>query len=246
MSTVSTAIPPHAAPQPSDEVLAVRARAGDQGAFATLYQRHRSALRGYAWRMVRRRELAEEVCTEAFVKLLQGAWRPCGSVRSFLFTVVHRHCIDLLRSRKRRVRLLPGAVATAVESGSPEASLVAGERRAGLERAAEGAGAPRPVGEGSELLPGERLLVRVSTTAAGSIALFEQRGEAWTRVSPEGWRVDAGQHALGGDQPLAWRSEAGSGAARYVAMLCHDEPGLASGLSQPGCAFDSVLVTWSE
>jgi RNA polymerase sigma-70 factor (ECF subfamily) len=52
---------------------------------------------GYAQRMLGRRELAEEVCVDVFTRILEGAWRPTGRFRPFLFTLVHRACIDRLR-----------------------------------------------------------------------------------------------------------------------------------------------------
>ena len=81
----------HEPPPPTaDDVLIARWRAGEPDAFEQIFNRYRDRLTAYAWRMVRRRELAEELCLEAFARVVAGAWKPTGSFRSFLFTVVHR------------------------------------------------------------------------------------------------------------------------------------------------------------
>ena len=71
---------PSARPGPADETLLIAWRRGDEVAFETLFERHKGPLTSFAWRMLRRREEAEEVCLEAFTRVIEGAWRPGGSV----------------------------------------------------------------------------------------------------------------------------------------------------------------------
>ncbi len=103
-----------------DEALLLAWRAGDEAAFRVLFDRYRTRVTGYAWQLVRRQEVAEEICLEAFCRVLEGAWRPGGSFRSFLYTVVHRLCLDALRRRGRRDRALLKLRAGPREGAGPE------------------------------------------------------------------------------------------------------------------------------
>lgn len=121
---------------PSDEDLLHAYRAGDEAAFGVFYERHRERLLLYAWRMLRRREEAEEVCAEVFVVVARGREPIVRSARGFLFTIAHRRCLDRLRRRERwsKLRLLLPAREPAAAS-APEAVLVLDERRRRLEAA---------------------------------------------------------------------------------------------------------------
>ena len=89
----------------SDEELVEQVVAGDQTAFACLYDRHAAVAYGLALRIVRSRSLAEDVVQDAFV----SAWRTAGrfraaqaSGRSWILMLVHRRAVDAIR---REVRL---------------------------------------------------------------------------------------------------------------------------------------------
>ncbi len=90
----------------TDVELYNRYLAGDETAFGELYSRYRAGVIGYVWRMVGRQDVAEDICTETFLKVLDGAYKPPASFRSFVFTVAHRRAIDRLRNRQRRDNLL--------------------------------------------------------------------------------------------------------------------------------------------
>lgn len=90
-------------PDPSDVQLVDRFQAGDDGAFRELYRRWRRPAASYARRLVGDVD-AEDAVTDAFVKVVEGAYSPTGSFRSFLFTVVRRNCLDHLRRRGTRDR----------------------------------------------------------------------------------------------------------------------------------------------
>ena len=130
---MNTPLPVHAAP--SDEALLAAFRGGDEAAFSSLFLRHRDRVVGYATRMLGRREEGEEVCVEAFCKVVEGTWRSGGSFRGFLFTVTHRRCLDRLRRRgtaRRRQQRVEGPARAAVD---PEARMIEGARRRRLEAA---------------------------------------------------------------------------------------------------------------
>lgn len=120
---------------PTDEALVADFRGGDTTAFNRLFDRYRDRVIGYGWRLLRNREEAEEVALEAFCRVLEGAWAPGGSFRAFLFTVVHRLCLDRLRKRQRTARFARLWRAAESSGVSPEDSVVADERHRALERA---------------------------------------------------------------------------------------------------------------
>lgn len=77
---------------------------GDEGAFREFYGRHAKTALGFAVRVLRDRELAEDAVQEAFL----AAWRQAGSYRaerskpvSWLLTFVHRRAVDRVRSQQR-------------------------------------------------------------------------------------------------------------------------------------------------
>ncbi|MCB9677395.1 MAG: sigma-70 family RNA polymerase sigma factor [Alphaproteobacteria bacterium] len=91
----------------SDADLVLAFQNGDDSAFAELYARWRPRATAYAVRMVGSPEEAEELVTEAFVTLVEGRFAPTGSFRSYLFTVLQRKCLDHLRRRGTRGKVLP-------------------------------------------------------------------------------------------------------------------------------------------
>lgn len=122
----------------TDEALVERFRAGDELAFTALFRRYRDRAASYAFRMTGRAEEADEICLEAFTRVLEGAWRPDGSFRGFLFTVVHRLCVDRLRSRSRAIRAERRMEALPLVTTSVDERLALSEDQARLTEALEG------------------------------------------------------------------------------------------------------------
>ena len=84
-----------------------RVVAGDREAFAELYDRHAAVLLGFLMRMLRRRETAEEILQEAFVKAWKHAarYRPeRAAPRAWLLTMARSSAIDRIRSSQARAR----------------------------------------------------------------------------------------------------------------------------------------------
>lgn len=125
-------------PDPSDESLVSAFHGGDDRAFEQLYDRYNARITSYAARLLQRREAAEDVCTETFVRIVQRRWSPTGSFRSYLFTIAHRLCLDRLRARKRRTRLLGFLDRRGFTEVTAEDHLVLGQREARLQRAIAG------------------------------------------------------------------------------------------------------------
>ncbi len=88
---------------PTDEALLHRVAAGDEGAFATLYDRLGRVAYSFAYRMLGYGDGAEDVVQEAFLSI----WRAAGSfdvekgnARTWLMSVVHHRAVDTLRRRR--------------------------------------------------------------------------------------------------------------------------------------------------
>lgn len=124
---------------PSHDIELITAwRRGSEPAFSELVERHGAAIKGYALRMLRNREQAEDVYADTFVRVAQskGTWQDRGSVRSWLFTIAHRLCIDVIRKRRTVRDTSKQVLQLQLERGwtpSPEAAAALGERVAWLE-----------------------------------------------------------------------------------------------------------------
>jgi RNA polymerase sigma-70 factor (ECF subfamily) len=121
-------------PDPSDEDLLAAHLAGERGAFEVLWGRHRGALLGYGTRMLGDHAEAEEVVHEAFLRAASGRWRPDGRLRAWLFTVVHRQCLDRLR-RRRKLTSVIARLWTSAAADGPEEAVLRDEAETALERA---------------------------------------------------------------------------------------------------------------
>ena len=82
---------------PSDVELITAARAGDAGAFATLYARHADAARRLARTLCRRRADVDDLVAEAYARVfvaLQRGGGPDLAFRPYLYTTLRRIAID--------------------------------------------------------------------------------------------------------------------------------------------------------
>jgi RNA polymerase sigma-70 factor (ECF subfamily) len=89
----------------SDASLVLAVARYDQGALSELYERHGTAVFALARRLVKSRELAEEVTQEIFMRLWNRPERfdpERGALRSFLLADTHGRSIDMLRSELAR------------------------------------------------------------------------------------------------------------------------------------------------
>ena len=90
-----------------DSSLAARARSGDRAAFDALVERHYAACTRLAWRLLGRRQDAEDAVQEAFLR----AWRAIGRYeeqrcfRAWLMRILVNRCrtSGARRSRRRSV-----------------------------------------------------------------------------------------------------------------------------------------------
>lgn len=81
-----------------------RAQSGDRQAFGEIYKLYVQKIYRYCLINVKRKEVAEDICQETFVK----AWKSLssfsiingGTIQSFLFTIARNLIIDLSRKKK--------------------------------------------------------------------------------------------------------------------------------------------------
>jgi len=89
----------------SDRQLATRARDGDRQALDALYQRHAGRLLGFLVRNLGRRELAEDVFQEVWIKVIHSIHRydpGPANFRAWLFRIGANAAIDRQRLEARR------------------------------------------------------------------------------------------------------------------------------------------------
>ncbi len=105
---------------PHADLIAACAR-GDRAALQAIYQREAGAMIGVAARIVRRRELAEEVVHDVFVQVWRRAasFDPAlGSGKAWLYTIVRNRSINLLRDTGREQTRPDEEIVSLVEAGA--------------------------------------------------------------------------------------------------------------------------------
>lgn len=101
----------------SDNDLVRRARDGDYEAFEALFERHRQLVYRFAYQMIPRRDDAEDIVQEAFVRAYQnlGHYRDEAKFTTWLLRIVTNLCTDQARMRTRRDNLEQQEAAGALE-----------------------------------------------------------------------------------------------------------------------------------
>ena len=91
----------------TDVALVMRARDGDFGAFEQLFERHRSLVYRFAYQMTSRRDDAEDIVQEAFVRAYQNLhrYRDEAKFTTWLLRIVTNLCTDQARMSQRRTAL---------------------------------------------------------------------------------------------------------------------------------------------
>jgi RNA polymerase sigma-70 factor (ECF subfamily) len=124
------------APGPSDLEVIARVAAGDERALGTLYDRYATFAYSLASAILRDGPDAEEVVAEAFSQV----WRSAsgfdasrGSVAAWISTIVRTRSLDLIRSQKRRAKMLDQAAAMTGDGSAPGMSTGAPEADRGAE-----------------------------------------------------------------------------------------------------------------
>ncbi|WP_054943734.1 RNA polymerase sigma factor [Paenibacillus ihuae] len=82
--------------------------AGERQAFTMLITAYERQIYTYCYYILRSREEAEDAVQDVFVKVYQelGRYERRGSFSAWVYKVAYHHCLDQLRRRTRRSRLL--------------------------------------------------------------------------------------------------------------------------------------------
>jgi RNA polymerase sigma-70 factor (ECF subfamily) len=89
----------------SDSELVILAKAGDHGAFTTIYERYAPAIYRYIFYRVGEAELAEDVQSDVFLRMLEGFHRyedRGWPISAWLYRIAHDRTVDILRRRRNR------------------------------------------------------------------------------------------------------------------------------------------------
>lgn len=106
MSDRSKVLPAGIAPD-SDEALVWQARNGDFSAFERLFERHRDLVYRYAYQMAPRRDDAEDIVQEVFIKAYQNLkrYRDEAKFTTWLLRITANYGTDRARMSNRRQNL---------------------------------------------------------------------------------------------------------------------------------------------
>jgi RNA polymerase sigma-70 factor, ECF subfamily len=98
-------------PTLSDQEVVLAARRGSDAAYRELVRRYERPLFSLIYRMVRDRELAEDLTQETFIKALNAlaSYRPEFKFSSWIFKIANNAAIDQLRRREVNTLSLDGS-----------------------------------------------------------------------------------------------------------------------------------------
>lgn len=114
----------------TDEELMARFQAGDAAAMEELFARFQKPLFNFFYRMVSRRETAEDLVQETFLKLCRFGHTFCGESAKFttwLYSVAGNQCRDHLRHSARRPETTAADLEQDYTDDQPETPNVAGD-----------------------------------------------------------------------------------------------------------------------
>lgn len=150
---------------------------------------------------------------------------------------VHRRVVRR-RNRRRGFRIAAVACVAALvfvvrpgvrDRGVGELPLVA------LDAVAEGPTGVRPLADSAVVGPDERVVFFVRTSIGGTATLRERDGSAAVSVL-QPWDVGAGESAVGGGTPMAWRPDRAVDRVRYELSVC---------AAPDRCSTDTLDLRWA-
>jgi RNA polymerase sigma-70 factor (ECF subfamily) len=123
----------------SDQEVVLQAREGRQAAYRELIRRYERPIFALIFRMVRDRELAEDLSQETFVKALNaiGSYRPEFKFSSWIFKIANNAAIDHLRRRELDTLSLEGSPHAATPEAMQATALQIGNREESPREAVE-------------------------------------------------------------------------------------------------------------
>lgn len=115
----------------TDQEIVVLARAGQEAAYRELIRRYERPLFSLLYRMVRDRELAEDLAQETFIKVLNAieSYRPEYKFSSWIFKIANNAAIDHLRRRELDTLSLEGSPHAETPEAVEATALQIGDRQ---------------------------------------------------------------------------------------------------------------------
>jgi RNA polymerase sigma-70 factor (ECF subfamily) len=115
----------------TDQEIVLLARAGRESAYRELVRRYERPIFSLLFRMVRDRELAEDLAQETFVKALNAidSYRPEYKFSSWIFKIANNAAIDHLRRRELDTLSLEGSPHAATPEAVAATALQIGDRQ---------------------------------------------------------------------------------------------------------------------
>jgi RNA polymerase sigma-70 factor (ECF subfamily) len=115
----------------TDQEIVVLARAGEEAAYRELIRRYERPLFSLLYRMVRDRELAEDLAQETFIKALNAieSYRPEFKFSSWIFKIANNAAIDHLRRRELDTLSLEGSPHAETPEAMEATALQIGDRQ---------------------------------------------------------------------------------------------------------------------
>ena len=88
----------------TDEVLMLRYKDGDLGAFELLIEKHQQPLFAFVYKFCNDYHQAQDLAQEVFLRIIRNAkqYEPRAKFTTYLYTLAHNVCIDYLRRMKKR------------------------------------------------------------------------------------------------------------------------------------------------
>jgi RNA polymerase sigma-70 factor (ECF subfamily) len=115
----------------TDQEIVALARGGEEAAYRELVRRYERPLFSLLYRMVRDRELAEDLAQETFVKALNAieSYRPEYKFSSWIFKIANNAAIDHLRRRELDTLSLEGSPHAETPEAIEATALQIGDRQ---------------------------------------------------------------------------------------------------------------------
>jgi RNA polymerase sigma-70 factor (ECF subfamily) len=115
----------------TDQEIVALARGGEEAAYRELVRRYERPLFSLLYRMVRDRELAEDLAQETFVKALNAieSYRPEFKFSSWIFKIANNAAIDHLRRRELDTLSLEGSPHAETPEAIEATALQIGDRQ---------------------------------------------------------------------------------------------------------------------
>jgi len=116
----------------TDQEVVARSREGDEAAYRELIRRYERPVFSLIFRMVRDREIAEDLSQETFIKVLNAisTYRPEFKFSSWVFKIANNTAIDHLRRRELDTLSLEGSPHAATPEAMEATALQLGTERA--------------------------------------------------------------------------------------------------------------------